>query len=92
MAVSVKAQKQFAFARGHLRIQPIMSVGEMREINRQYAQKFGNFEKINHPSIAYDVRFAELLKKAMDAGQPVSRQDVDGVIPGVPWEEFEEFE
>jgi hypothetical protein len=70
----------------------IMSVGEMREINRQYAQKFGNFEKINHPSIAYDVRFATLLKKALETGQIVSRADVDAVIPGVPWEEFEEFE
>ena len=53
-----------------------MSVGEMREINRQYAQKFGNFEKINHPSIAYDVRFATLLKKAIETGQIVSRADV----------------
>jgi hypothetical protein len=64
-----------------------MSVGEMRETSRRYDQKFGNLEEITHPSIAYDVRFAQLLQKAIDGGQALGRKEIEAVIPDIPWED-----
>jgi len=48
--------------------------------------RFGNIEEIAIPPTMFDPRFERLLQTALDRGREITRDELDGIFPDIPWE------
>ena len=63
-----------------------MSTVATTKIADAYEEKFGNFDRVAHPSVFYLPEFGELLQKAIDRNSPLTRAEVDQAFGTQSWE------
>jgi hypothetical protein len=62
-----------------------LTVQQMLAIQDRYDVRFDNLDEVFHRSICADARFLVLLVRALEAGEPLTRDKVEGVFGPLNW-------
>jgi hypothetical protein len=65
-----------------------MTRKEISELYEAYGSRFGNLREIDNPELVLDPKFLELLKRALETGKPVTREELEREFPDIGWEEL----
>jgi hypothetical protein len=59
---------------------------DMQRVGDAYEARFGGLDEITHPAVICDLCFIQMLRNALESGQPVTREAVEREFPNVSWD------